>query len=158
MPFMESFNLAQLTKEMVVAQIRSLGDPARLASETVRGTLIARLKGHRLSNYEIQEAVSEVCRGAIQGMIITESPMGRGAARALMAAEAAGREAGLDAALVANAAVKGISDARRFVSREVLVLMSRHLEGVRRGAGQSFTSFCTDLNAHQSHPDYIAPV
>jgi len=152
---METFNLAQLTKEMVVGQLRNIEDPTRLAAEVVRGTLIARLKGRKLSNFEIQEAVSEICRGAIQGMILMKCHIARGAARTLMAAEAAAREARVDQELVAIAAIKGISDARRFVTPDALGEIRQHVEGVRHGGGQVLDHFCVDLCAHQSHPDYI---
>jgi len=152
---METFNLSQLTKEMVVSQLRNLNDPTRLAAEVVRGTLIARLKGHRLSNFDIQEAVSETCRGAIQGMVLMKCDVARGAARMLWSAEAAAREARVDQELVAIAAIKGISDARRFVGPEVLAEMRVRVEGVRHGAGQILEQFCANLCAHQSHPGYI---
>jgi hypothetical protein len=98
---METFNLAQLTKEMVVGQLRSIEDPTRLA------------------------------------------------------AEAAAREARVDQELVATAAIKGISDARRFVGPEILAEMRRHVEGIRHGGGQVLEQFCADLCSHQSHPGYI---
>ena len=45
---MEEFNLAQLTKEMVVTHLRSLEDPVLAAAEVVRSTILARLKGRPL--------------------------------------------------------------------------------------------------------------
>lgn len=154
---METFNLAQLTKEMVVGQLRSLADPAGLAGETVRGTLIARLKGHRLSNHEIQEAVEEVCRGGVQGLVLMDCSLARGGARLLRAAEAAAKETGLCEELVAVAAIKGISDTRRFATREVQREMAAALNEVRMGAGDCFERFCADLHPHQSHPGYVPP-
>lgn len=154
---METFNLAQLTKEMVVGQLRTLQDPTRLAAETVRGAMVARLKGHRLSNYEIQEAVSEICRGGIAGMILMECPMGRCAARILMSAEAAAKEAGLDRELVLVAAVRGVADARRFVTSDVLREMRSRMTAVWAGASEVFDQFNSRLLANQSHPGYIPP-
>jgi len=154
---METFNLAQLTKEMVVGQLSSLTEPARLAAQTVRGTLVVRLKGHRLSNYEIKEAVVEVCRGAIAGMILMECSLGHGAVHLLIAAEAAAKEADVDAELVASAAIKGIADARRFVTKDVLSEMRARLEVLRPDAGAAFEHFCDGLHPQQSHPDYVPP-
>ena len=74
-----------------------------------------------------------------------------------MAAEAAGAEAGLDPELTLTAAVKGIAGMKRFVPREVLELMRRRLEAVRRGAGDAFQHFVVDLCQHQSHPEYVPP-
>ncbi|MFH1723591.1 MAG: hypothetical protein ABII00_03100 [Elusimicrobiota bacterium] len=154
---MESFNLAQLTKEMVVTQIRNLADPTLLAAEVVRGTVIARLKGHRLSNYEIQEAVMEVCRGAVAGLVLMECPMGRGAAAILRGAMDASSAAGVDAELVEIAAIKGLADARRFVSEETLSQMRARLDAARVEAGQLFDYFCGSSQQYQSHPGYVAP-
>jgi hypothetical protein len=153
----EALNLAQLTKEMVVAHLRSIADPTRVAAEDVRGTLIARLKGRRLSGYDIQEAVAEVCKGAVMGLVLMKCNVARGAARILLAAEAAARTAGLDHEAVSIAAIKGISDSRRFVSAPEVDEIRRHIEAARLGSGQTFNHFCKDLCPHQSHPDYVPP-
>lgn len=153
---MENLNLAQLTKEMVVAQLRNLEDPTRIAAEAVRGTLIARLKGHRMTTAEIQDAVHEICRGAVHGMVLMKCHVARGAARMLWSAEAAARESRVDQELVAIAAIKGLSDAKRFVDAAELREMRERIEAVRHGGGQIFDHFCADLQPQQAQPAFAA--
>lgn len=154
---METFNLAQLTKEMVVHQLRNLKDPALVAGEVIRGTLIARLKGHRLSNYEIQEAVVAVCRGAVSGMVLMEVPLPRGLAAAFIAARQAGKAADIEPNLVDIAAIKGLSAVQRFANPETLHMAALSLNRVRLGAKELFERYCGQRHTDQSHPAYIPP-
>ncbi len=154
---MEKFNLAQLTKEMVVSQIRNIADPTRLAAEVVRGTLIARLKGYDKPDDEVQEAVIEICRGAMIGMLLSDCPMDRGAATLLLVVESAAKTAGLDPEMVQVAALRGIADSKRFLQEDVLAKIRARLKLARPGSEHVFDRFCTDLHPHQSHPHYIPP-
>lgn len=154
---METFNLAQLTKEMVVGQIKNIADPVLVGAEVVRGTLLARLQGRALPEHELQEAVIEICRGAITGMLLMESPLPRAAAAIFGCACAAAKAAGVDRDLVAIAALKGISDIRRFTTPAVLGEIRGRLESVRPGAAAHFDRFLKDLEPSQSHPGYVPP-
>lgn len=154
---MEKFNLAQLTKEMVVSQIRNTADPTLVAAEVVRGTLIARLKGRPKSDHEVQEAVIETCRGAMVGMLLSDCPLDRGAAVLLTAVESAAKTAELDGEMVQIAALRGIADSKRFVVEDVLKKIRARLKTARPGSERVFDRFCADLHSHQSHPDYIPP-
>lgn len=154
---METFNLAQLTKEMVVNSIRHLADPGRISAGVVHSTLLARLKGHKLSNYEIQEAVIEVCRGAMAGMLLMECPLPKGAAEILKTVARTAVEAEVDDKLMSIAAIKGMADVKRFVTPEALRKISDQLEATRRGAGGVFDRFSVDLVSHLSHPSYRPP-
>ncbi|MFH1725136.1 MAG: GAF domain-containing sensor histidine kinase [Elusimicrobiota bacterium] len=149
---MEAFNLAQLTKEMVVGSIRELGDPAQVTARVVHSTLLARLKGRSLPDHEVQEAAVETCRGAMAGMVLTECPLPRGAAAILAAVPKTAREAGVDDRLVAIAGIEGMADVKRFTTPEVLGRISQRLEEVRRGAGAAFDRLCADGGARQ-RPD-----
>ena len=130
---MEKCNLAQLTKEMVVSQIRNMTDPTLIAAEVVRGTLIARLKGEKKSDLQVQEAVIEICRGAMLGMVLTDCPLARGAAAILIIVESAAKTAGLDPELVQVAALRGLADSKRFVSEDILEEIHARLKTARPG-------------------------
>lgn len=154
---MEKFNLAQLTKEMVVSQIRNTTDPTLVAAEVVRGTLIARLQDHNKPDDAVQEAVIETCRGAMIGMLLSDCPLDRGAAALLVVVESAAKTANLDPEMVQVAALRGIADSRRFVKEEVLAQIRARLKSARPGSERIFDRFCADLHSHQSHPHYIPP-
>lgn len=154
---MESFNLAQLTKEMVVGAIRNMADPSLVGAGVVRSTLLARLKGRAHSSDEVHQAVFEVCRGAAMGLLLMECPLPRGAAAVLGMAHAAAKELGLDRDLVSVAALSGLADLRRFVPAEALPEIRARLDSVRPGAGDYFARFCGDGGAQQSHPAYRPP-
>jgi hypothetical protein len=154
---METFNLAQLTKEMVVGQIKNLADPTMVAAEVVRGTLIARLKGHKLSNYEVQDVVVEICKGAIAGMVLMEVPLPRGAAAILHAAEVSSKSLPYDKHLMTTAAIKGIADVRRFTTKEIIGQIRHRINTTWLGSGEIFDHFSADLHSSQSHPGYVPP-
>jgi hypothetical protein len=154
---METFNLAQLTKEMVVGQIRNLADPTLVAAEVVRGTLIARLKGHKLSNHEIQEAVIEVCKGAMAALVLMECPLPRGASQLVISAKAAAQAINFDEELVVIGAVRGIADVKRFTTPQLVTEISERLHAAQPELGGAFDRFTTDFDPHQSHPGYTPP-
>ncbi len=154
---METFNLSQLTKEMVVNTIRGLADPAEASANVVHSTLLARLKGHKLSNYEIQEAVIEACRGGMVGLVLMECSLPRGAAAILKKLVRTAKDAVVDDKLVSVAAIKGIADVKRFTTPDILARIGDRLEKTRSGAGDVFDRFVVELNAHQSHPAYQPP-
>lgn len=154
---MEKFNLAQLTKEMVVTQIRNMTDPITLAAEIVRGTLIARLKDRNASDHDVQEAVIEICRGAMIGMLLTDCSLARGAAALLESVERAAGTAGVDPELTVVAALRGLADSKRFVQPETIEAIRTKLRDVKPEAVRIFDRFCSDLHASQSHPEYLPP-
>ncbi|MFH1725135.1 MAG: hypothetical protein ABII00_11020 [Elusimicrobiota bacterium] len=154
---MEAFNLAQLTKEMVVKSIRALGDPAQVAAGVLNGTLLARLKGRGLSNREVEEAVIETARGAMAGMVLMESSLPRGAAAILAILSKTARQAGVNEPLVVIAGIKGMADVRRFTTAETLDQISRRLEETRRGAGGVFDRSRAEHQSVQSQPAYRSP-
>ena len=154
---MEPFNLAQLTKAMVVSQLRKLQDPTLVAADVVRGTILARLKNSQLSPRALHEAVAEICRGAVAGMVLMECPLPRGGAAILRMALDAARLSGLDADATAYAALCGIADAKRFAPPETLQAMSERINTVRLGSGETFLRLCGNAHPYISHPAYVAP-
>src|SRR5688572_33465531 len=125
---MEAFNLAQLTKEMVVGQLRNLADPTLVAAEVVRGTLIARLNGPKMADHAKQEAVIEICRGAMAGLVLMECPLPRAVSQILIAVEAAAKAVDMDAEAAQIAALRGVSDVKRFVGEAALIDIVRSEE------------------------------
>lgn len=153
----ETFNLAQLTKEMVVHQLKNLEDPARIVAEVVRGTMIARVKGPEISDSDLQDVVREICKGAVSGMLLMETPLPRGCAKVLQAARSFAGAVGRDEDLVKIAALKGLSDVRRFVDTSLLNSIAEKLNETRSGAGDVFLHFAGNPQPYQSHPDYVPP-
>jgi len=153
----EPFNLAQLTKEMVVHQLKNLADPARISAEVVRGTLIARLKGPNVTDESIHETVREVCKGAVAGMLLMECPLPRGCAKVLLAARSFAKSVGRDRDAINLAALKGLSDIRRFVDTKTIGDIKEALEVTRSGTGAEFLHLCGNPEPYQSHPGYVPP-
>ncbi len=154
---METFNLAQLTKEMVVSELEHLPNPIAIAANIVDGTLTARLGTPELTDKEIEEVVMEVCKGAIVGMSLMDCPMPQSAVAILRAAQVAGRNNGADPNLVEFGALRGLSDVKRFVTRDVLVQIQNALAAFRYGAGDVFAGFCGEPVFGLSHPGYAPP-
>lgn len=153
----EPFNLAQLTKEMVVHQLKNLEDPARIVAEVVRGTLVARQKGPAASLADVQTTVRDVCRGAVAGMLVVKCPLPRGCAKVLLAARSFAKSVGLDRDAINLAAIKGLADVRRFVDTKTVEEIKVALEGTRTGTGTEFLHFCGNPAPYQSHPGYVPP-
>jgi hypothetical protein len=153
----EPFNLAQLTKEMVVHQLKNLEDPARIVAEVVRGTLVARVKNPNLSESDLQDTVREVCKGAASGMLLMEMALPRGFAKTLQAAQSFAKTVGKDEETVKIAALKGLADIRRFVDTTTLTMIADKLNETRPGAGEVFLHFSGNPQPYQSHPDYVPP-
>src|SRR5271170_4458136 len=80
---MEDFKISQLTKELVTARLKTMGDPSAAAGDIVKQTLQVALKGTKQGDSAFLDPIRDVCQGGMTGLLIAEQSLPRGAVRIL---------------------------------------------------------------------------
>lgn len=139
---METFNLGQLTKEMVASRLRELEDPCAVAAKILEDALTAALRTAKEFGPEQKAMVSEACHGAMIGILLRHQDLARGAVQALRAVCAATQTLCLDPTEVMTLAIIGIARIANVASGQQLHDIVYALEEEFMGAGEAFRELC----------------
>ena len=120
---MDMFNLAQLTKHMVVKGIKDDREPYGVAEEAVRETLKTYLKGMIPGNPEVLLGVREVARGTMTGLLLCDVSLPRGAIVVLQAVGEIAAALPHDPTMLMTSTIEGIAELRLLLSLDVLGLI-----------------------------------
>ena len=139
---MDMFNLAQLTKHIVVKGVKDADkEPYQVAKEAVRETLKTYLKGMIPGNPEVRLGVREVARGAMTGLLLTDMAMPPGALAVLAAVSELAPALPHDPTLLMESTIQGIAEMRLLLSLDVLALIQDALDREYMGSGEVFRKF-----------------
>src|SRR5438105_3498772 len=145
---MDMFNLAQLTKHIVVKGVKDAEkEPYEVAKEAVRETLKTYLKGMIPGNPEVRMGVKEVSRGAMTGLLLTNMAMPPGAIAVLSAVGELAPSLPHDPTLLMESTIQGIVEMRLLLSLEVLALIQDALDREYMGSGEVFRKCLQEKNS-----------
>lgn len=134
---MDELRIHQLTKEMVAEELRLLGDPCATAASVVRKTLSAALPDAP-EGTPLDRVIEDAVRGAMTALLLADHSLPRGSLLVLEAVLDAAGAAHVDPTEAMRAALKGLSDLRRFVSPTRLEDIRVEIEAKYMGAGEAF--------------------
>ena len=142
---MDMFNLAQLTKHLVVKAVKdSDKDPYAAVKAGVRDTLKTYLKGMNPANPEVRQGVMEVARGAMTGLLLADLALPPGAIAVLQAVSELAPELPHDPTLLMVATVEGIAEIRLLTSMDALALIQSAIDHEYMGTGEVFRKALED--------------
>jgi hypothetical protein len=139
---METFNLGQLTKEMVASRLREMEDPCAVAARILEDALTSALRNAKGFGPGEKEMVSEACHGAMIGILLRHQDLSHGAVQVLRAACAAAQALSLDPTEFMTLAIEGLARIRNVAPPEQLHEMIYALEAEFMGAGEVFRELC----------------
>jgi hypothetical protein len=132
----DQFKIGQLTKELVALRLKELGDPCAVAAGLVKKTLVVALKAQP---DQAPTVVSDACYGGLQGLLLAEQDMSRGAVLILEAVCDSANDTALDPTAMMRYGLAGIARVSKFVPSETLVTMRHALEERYNGIGEAFS-------------------
>ncbi len=136
---MDELRIHQLSKEMVAAELRKLGDPCATAAEVVQRTLAAALVRPPLGT-EAARLIEDTVRGAMTALLLADQSLSRGGLLILEAVlEITATH--LEPMAAMHAVLKGLADMRRFATPERLADMRVVIGAKYMGAGEVFDGY-----------------
>ena len=133
---MDELRIGQLTKEMVAEELRLLGDPCAAAAAVLRKTLKAALAPDNAARL-----IDDAVKGAMTALLLADQSMAKGAIMAMEAVLDAAAEKQVDNEVAMKAALKALSDLRRFVEPARIDELKMALEMRFMGTGAVFGEF-----------------
>lgn len=149
---MDEFKIGQLTKELVAARLKRMGDPCASAADLVKQTLAVALKGAKPGQVVEGRIVEDACQGGMTGLLLSEQNLPRGAMLILEAVVELSIEMNLNQTEMMRSALMGIADMRRFVQPHLLGEIARQIEGHYHGAGEAFEVICRNMASGRETP------
>ncbi len=140
----DSFNLAQLTRQMVVSNARQRGaarDPYSVAASVVRETLSVYLRGLKADFPGLPAGVRDVGKGAMSGLLSLSADPPLGSVCIVRAVEVVAVELDLDFGRLRGWVLEGLAETWRFMTRPQLESVADELERALPGNGKLFESF-----------------
>ena len=144
---METFNLGQLTKEMVASRLGEMPDPCAVAADILEKALTSALRARGRFGPAEQEMVSEACHGALIGILLRHQSLPRGAVEVARAAASVVHALNLDPTEFMTCALLGLSRIRWVASEEQVGEICFALETEFMGAGEVFIDQCRQIAA-----------
>lgn len=138
---MDELRIGQLTKEMVAEQLRIIGDPCQAAASVVRQTLSIALQGLPPGGTPPDLVIEDAVRGAMTALLLADHSLSRGAILVLEAVHDTAAEQQADTVESLRAALRGLSDLRRFATPERLDEVRRAIDARYMGAGDLFAEY-----------------
>jgi len=134
----ETFNLRQLTKEMISKKLEEIEDPIEAAAGIVEKALYAALKDAAEFKRHESLIVQEACHGALTAMVLKDQNLSRGAVRILKAVTMAAGRLNLDTTDMIKQALIGLARIRKVTTRQQLYEIGNAIQSEFMGAGDFF--------------------
>ncbi len=150
---MDEFQIGQLTKEMVIARLKTLGDPCAAAAEIAKKTLVIALKGCEPS--DAGKAVQDVCHGTMVGLLLCQQSLAKGSVLILEKVGEVASEYNLDPTGMMTWALRGLAGVRKLISREELSDIRHEIAKHFMGADEVFASIIDEGDRAPAAPPYI---
>lgn len=135
---METFNLGQLTKEMVASRLSELEDPCAVAAKVLEKALYSALRSAKEFGPAQKAMISEVCHGALTGILLRHQSLPHGAVEILTAVCSVAQRLDLDPTEMMTRAIRGMARIRTVASKDALHEIPHALETRFMGAGELF--------------------
>lgn len=134
----ETFNLNQLTKEMIAKRLAEMEDPMDAMAEIVEKALYAALRGAGAFGPREKMLVVETCHGALTAVLLRERNLCQGAVRIIQAVVSVAGRLNLDATDTIKHALIGLARIRKVLTREQLYAIGNAIQEAYMGAGDFF--------------------
>lgn len=132
-----AFQIGQLTKELVALKLKELQNPCAVAAGLVKDAIAVACKARP---QEARTVVSDACYGGMQGLLLADQDLARGAEMILGAVSEAAADASLDPTELMSYGLAGVARIAKFVTRERLVAIQSALEERFQGCGEAFSA------------------
>ena len=136
---MDELRIHQLSKEMVAAELRRLGDPCATAAVVVQRTLAAALVKPPQGT-EAARLIEDTVRGAMTALLLADQSLSRGGLLILEAVLEI-TAAHLAPEIAMQSVLRGLADMRRFATPERLADMRVVIGAKYMGAGEVFDAY-----------------
>jgi hypothetical protein len=146
---MDEFQIDQLTKELVRAQLSKLDDPCAVTASLVKQTLSVALYGAKNGEDGPDKLIADACRGGITGLLLSKHDVAKGSVLILGAVSELAAELELDPVSALSSALWGLSDLARFLEPEALSDVQQKLAFSCVGAGEYFAECVKQVLAAQ---------
>lgn len=139
-----AYRFDELTREMVVSQLRGAPDAPHEAAVIARKTIAAGLRGTRgvAGPPPPGDSVRQICRGMIAGMILLDGDLPRTAVELLTQVGAAADETHTDRTEMMTWALRGIADNARVLPARELMAVTSAIDAQFMGTGELFGRLC----------------
>ena len=138
---MDELRFVQLTKEMVAEELRLLGDPCTAATAVVRKTLQAAFQVPSASDAAPARVIEETVKGAMTALLLADHSLTRGSILIVESVMDVAAKRDLDPTESMRAALKGLSDLKRFVDPARIDDIRLEIEAHYMGAGAVFMEY-----------------
>lgn len=139
----DSLNLGQLTQAMIVSRLQEVHDAPAIAAEIARKTLVSGVRATQAAGQSPQDAVREVCKGTMAGLLLIEKDLPAGAVRVLQCIAETAQELHLDPSEMMTWAMEGIAAITPVLSHERRYAIRAAIEEAFLGAGEIFDGLCS---------------
>lgn len=143
----DNLNLGQLTKEMIVAQLREAKDAPAFAADIVKQTILASIPSIKASGRQPKDSIEEICFGAISGLLLIEKNLPRAAVLILGKMAEISQKVGIDPSELMTWAMEGIARIAPMTTIQILEDTRTLIEHEYMGAGGIFYSLCQKYQA-----------
>ncbi len=138
---MDELRLVQLTKEMVVEELRLLGDPCAAAASVVRKTLMAAFQGAVPGDTPPARVIEDAVKGAMTALLLADHSLTRGSILIVEAVMETAAKRDIDPTDSMCAVLRGLADLRRFVDPSRMADIRLEIEAHYMGAGEVFMEY-----------------
>jgi len=149
---MDTFNIGQLTKEMIAGRLGEMEDPCAVAAEVMERALLSALRNSQSLGPTERAMIAEVCHGAITGILLKHQSIPHGAVQIMRAVASASHKLSLDSTEMMMQAVRGIARVRAVASQEQMYQAAYALESEFMGAGEALKAECSEDATLPLHP------
>jgi len=141
---MDTFNMGQLTKEMVSGRLKEMEDPCAAAAEVMEKAMLSALRNAKEFGPAERSMVAEMCYGAITAILLRHQCLSRGGIEILRAAGAAAGALHIDPTEMMTQAIRGLARIRSVCSKDQLQDLSYGLDREFMGAGERLREECQE--------------
>jgi len=138
----ESLEFGHITKEMIVSNLKGAEDAPKVAADIVRQTITAGLPSARASGKNPQDAVQEICFGAMSGLLLIEKDLPKGAILIIKGMAEIAQKVGVEPSELMTWAMEGIARITPMTSVQVREEIRALIEQDYMGAGEVFSNLC----------------
>lgn len=149
---MDELRINQLTKELVAAELKQLGDPCEKAAHVIKRTLKAAFS--RGPNPQIQpgRVIEDAVKGTMTALLLADQGLARGAIMVLEAVLDVAAECQLDPTDSMRSALIGLADMRRFLDPTRIDEIRRMIDAEYMGAGDVFNELLREATSTSATP------
>jgi hypothetical protein len=138
----DNYNFGQLTKEIIVSQLKNSPNASIAAAELARKTIISGVHATKASGQNPKETVEEICYGTMSGVLLIAQDLTPAALEILRYSAEISNQLGIDPSDLMTWAMTGIAKIATATPMETLYKIRAAIEEEYEGVAEVFTKIC----------------